>query len=238
MKEEKKEDEQKMETIIEVKETEDTGLNSNIKNEILDNWKKHIETIKLKLKKTKLTKEQEQQLILCIRFSYLSHPELISLTTDNIIGEYKDLILQGLSLRLKTYENTPENLCLINTQPRKYLREKIENNNINNNNNENNYQNNRYNNNNSEQYFSNQKLSYPQNQNIPFLRNENLNYFNNNLKTDSEITHSNFENPNLKFKNKETLNIDEIISNKKKLKLYKSTQNPIPPQDPKISIDY
>ena len=223
-----------MDTIIEVKETEDTGLNNNIKNEILENWKKHIKTLKSKLIKTPLTKEQEQQLIYCIRFSFLSHPELINLTTDNILGEYKDLILQGLSIRLKTYENTSENLCLINIQPRKYLKEKSE---INNNNQfEKNYQNNRYNNNNNNsEYFSNQ--NFPQNQNIPFLRNQNLNYFNNNLKTDTEITHSNFENPNIKT-NKETLNIDEIISNKKKQNIYKSTQNPIPPQDPKISFDY
>ena len=36
--------------------------------------------------------------------------------------DYKDLLLQGLSARLNTYENTDEQKPLINLTPRNYLR--------------------------------------------------------------------------------------------------------------------
>ena len=37
--------------------------------------------------------------------------------------DYKDLLLQGLSARLNSYENTNEPRSIINSTPRKYLRE-------------------------------------------------------------------------------------------------------------------
>ena len=85
-----------------------------------------MKDLKNSLKKVPLTKEQERELILCIRFSYLSHPQLVALDSDPIIGEHKDLLLQGLSIRLKTYEETPDNELLINLTPRKYLSAKPE----------------------------------------------------------------------------------------------------------------
>ena len=61
-------------------------------------------------------------LVLCIRFSYLSHADLIALTNEPIMENFKDLILQGLSARLDTYENTNEKKTIINLTPRHYLR--------------------------------------------------------------------------------------------------------------------
>lgn len=78
--------------------------------------------IRTKFKKKKLTKDEEKALVYCIRFSFLSHADLISLSNDPIMGDYKDLLLQGLSARLNTYENTDEQKPLINLTPRHYLR--------------------------------------------------------------------------------------------------------------------
>jgi hypothetical protein len=108
---------QKLNTINEVKETD-------LKQDLLKDWSNHIKELKNKLKKVNLTPEQERELILCIRFSFLSHQDLMTYTNDPIIGQYKELILQGLSIRLNTYEQTPENNLLICIKPRKYLNEK------------------------------------------------------------------------------------------------------------------
>ena len=54
------------------------------------------------------------------------------------MNNFKDLIMQGLSARLDTYENEEEKNMIINLKPRNYLtkKENINNNNINNNKNE------------------------------------------------------------------------------------------------------
>ena len=81
-----------------------------------------MEELEQNSKKKKLTKDEEKALVYCIRFSFLSHADLISLSNDPIMGDYKDLLLQGLSARLNTYENTDEQKPLINLTPRHYLR--------------------------------------------------------------------------------------------------------------------
>jgi hypothetical protein len=106
-----------------IQEEQPPKLNVN-KEDLLKNWSNHIQELKNKLKKVNLTSEQERELILCIRFSFLSHQDLMMYTNDPIIGQYKELILQGLSIRLNTYEQTPENNLLICIKPRKYLNEK------------------------------------------------------------------------------------------------------------------
>ena len=92
------------------------------KNDCYSEWHDHLEEIKKNSKKVRLTPEQEKALVLCIRFSYLSHTDLIALTNEPIMSDYKDLILQGLSARLNTYENTNEQNVLINLTGRHYLR--------------------------------------------------------------------------------------------------------------------
>ena len=118
--------------------------NNNNVDDPYNKWKKHLEELEKNSKKKRLTPEEEKMLILCIRFSYLSHADLIELTNEPIMENYKDLILQGLSARLDTYENTNDKKTIINLTPRHYLRgqqisinrKMINNNNINNNYNE------------------------------------------------------------------------------------------------------
>ena len=126
--------------------------NKNKEEDLYNNWKKHLNDLEKKIKKTKLTPEEEKMLVLCIRFSYLSHADLIALTNEPIMENFKDLILQGLSARLDTYENTNEKKTIINLEPRHYLRgQQVSNNNINNINNANQNILNKNNNNNNEE---------------------------------------------------------------------------------------
>ena len=90
----------------------------NPEDDPYNQWKKHLEEIEKNSQKKKLTKDEEKALIYCIRFSFLSHADLISLSNDPIMQDYKDLVLQGLSARLNTYENTDDQKHLINLIPR------------------------------------------------------------------------------------------------------------------------
>ena len=71
--------------------------------------------------KEPLKKSEEKDLILYIRFSLLSHQDLILISTDSFMNDYNDYVLQGISLRLNTYENFEENPILFNTKNRCYL---------------------------------------------------------------------------------------------------------------------
>ena len=84
-------------------------------------WKKHLEELKKNLVKKRLTPEEEKCLVSCIRFSFLTHADLISLNNEPIMNNFKDLIMQGLSARLDTYENAEDKNIEINLKPRKYL---------------------------------------------------------------------------------------------------------------------
>ena len=103
-------------------ETQENPPQKNDENDPYNLWKKHLEELEKKSKKKKLTKDEEKALVYCIRFSFLSHADLIALSNDPIMGDYKDLLLQGLSARLNSYENTDEQKPLINLTPRHYLR--------------------------------------------------------------------------------------------------------------------
>ena len=201
-----------------------------------------MNNLRYSLKKVPLTKEQERDLILCIRFSYLSHPELTKLINDPIIGEYKDLLLQALSIRLKSYENTQENDILINLNPRKYLSAN-QNNNINNNNNlEVPY-------NQTEMNINlNNRYGFEKNERNDFYNKEQQNDYNliNRYSNDLNINDSNrFKNiiPNTtrdyESRNQFISSTQNFIDNQRKdNNLYRSQNNPRPPQDPKISIDF
>ena len=118
--EEKNEEPKKMETVPEeAKESEATLPNRN-PTELFDSWKNHLTSIKAYLQKKSLTPEQERELILCIRFSFLSHSDLVGYTTNPIIGQHKDLLLEGLSVRLNTYESASQGPLQINLTPRKF----------------------------------------------------------------------------------------------------------------------
>ena len=159
---EEKKDENLVEKIKEIKE--------NNENDPYNIWKKHLEEIKKKLIKKRLTQEEERDLISCIRLSFLSHSDLMLLNNEPLMDNFKDLIMQGLSARLDTYENAEEKNMIINLKPRNYLtkKENINNNNINNNKNE--FENNINDNN---ENINQKKIIREENENI-----EKINKFN------------------------------------------------------------
>jgi len=138
--EKKKEDENKKEEGKEeenIKEEEKKKEEENIKeenenkeNNVNEKWNKYLNDFKDKVKKKRLTEEQEKDLILCIRFNYLSHSELVKLTNEAIMNEYKDLLLKALSMKLNYYEeeaSNDDNNKIFNTNPRNALNQKNEN---------------------------------------------------------------------------------------------------------------
>ena len=241
--------------------------NNNIQNEEnnkqnpYDNWKKHLDELKKNCEIKRLTPEEEKMLVLCIRFSYLSHADLIGLTNEPIMENYKDLILQGLSARLNTYENTEEKKIIINLTPRHYLRgQNISRNYINENKfknknyNEINNEDNNINNPNikSELDFQNRIQFNKFNDQRNFARSQPINNekdmnFNNYIKDENELPsyydennmNDEMNNSNSNYLGAEVLNIDEINSKKKKKAMIaKSSQGPFPPQDPRISQNF
>ena len=241
--------------------------NNNLQNEEnnkqnpYDNWKKHLDELKKNCEIKRLTPEEEKMLVLCIRFSYLSHADLIGLTNEPIMENYKDLILQGLSARLNTYENTEEKKIIINLTPRHYLRgQNISRNYINKNKfknknyNEINNEDNNINNPNikSELDFQNRIQFNKFNDQRNFARSQPINNekdmnINNHIKDETEFPsyydennmNNEMNNSNSNYLGAEVLNIDEINSKKKKKAMIaKSSQGPFPPQDPRISQNF
>ena len=177
--------------------------------------------------------------------------------------DYKDLVLQGLSARLNTYENTDDQKHLINLTPRHYLRGQQ----VSNINNQNMSNNNMYNNGDINQNYdqnqmiksvgnfgeqnryNNQYNKPPKNyaqtyQNRPPSNNDMNSNMNNNNFSESRSYYG--ENNN-KYNDYNTsnqmrtdiMNVDDMNSKKKKLGLMiKSSTSPYPPQDPRISEDF
>ena len=95
-----------------------------------EKWKKYLYELKDSTKRKKITKEQEKELIMCIRFAFLSHNELSKLTNEPIMNDFKDILLRALSLKLNSYEenqnNESNNNKIFNQNPRLCF-QKIEN---------------------------------------------------------------------------------------------------------------
>lgn len=53
-----------------------------------------------------------------IRYSYLKHEELLELTLNPVFDLAKNFIVEGLSVRLDTYENAGKKELHINIDPR------------------------------------------------------------------------------------------------------------------------
>ena len=261
--EEKKNDEEQPQNQENQENQEQNNNNENVQNQEnnnqppqnndnpedpYNNWKNHLLEMEKNSKKKRLTPEEEKTLVYCIRFSFLSHADLISLTNEPLMKDYKDLILQGLSARLNTYENTSDPNPLINLTPRCYLRgQQSSNQNKANLNNE-------YGNIN-QNYKKNQMLRSvgnlgDQNQfmrryNDPrnFAKSQNINNFNNNFSESpsyyEENNNINNMNNNSNFGRSDIVNIDDINNKKKKLAMMiKSSSTPYPPQDPRISEEF
>ena len=91
-------------------------------NDANEKWKKYLYELKDSIKRKKLSKEQEKELIMCIRFAYLPHNELVKLTNEPMMSDFKDILLQALSLKLNSYEenqnNEIETKNIFNSNPR------------------------------------------------------------------------------------------------------------------------
>ena len=91
-------------------------------NDANEKWKKYLYELKDSIKRKKLSKEQEKELIMCIRFAYIPHNELVKLTNEPMMSDFKDILLQALSLKLNSYEenqnNEIETKNIFNSNPR------------------------------------------------------------------------------------------------------------------------
>ena len=87
-----------------------------------EKWKKYLYELKDSIKRKKLSKEQEKELIMCRRFAYLPRNELVKLTNESMMNDFKDILLQALSLKLNSYEenqnNEIETKNIFNSNPR------------------------------------------------------------------------------------------------------------------------
>ena len=210
--EEKKEENE----ILEEKINEKNDIKENNENDPYNIWKKHIEELKQNSIKKRLSSEEEKNLVSCIRFSFLSHADLISLNNEPIMDNFKDLIMQGLSARLDTYENAKEKNIIINLKPRKYLKKKQEVNNPNIN-----YNNTNTNNTNIDnKYFNTQKKEIEEEnmnlnnqfnkfndpRNFAYSQQINTNKFNNYINEDNSMNKNNMRNINNNENNREEIN--------------------------------
>ena len=210
--EEKKEENE----IHEEKINEKNDIKENNENDPYNIWKKHIEELKQNSIKKRLSSEEEKNLVSCIRFSFLSHADLISLNNEPIMDNFKDLIMQGLSARLDTYENAKEKNIIINLKPRKYLKKKQEVNNPNIN-----YNNTNTNNTNIDnKYFNTQKKEIEEEnmnlnnqfnkfndpRNYAYSQQINTNKFNNYINEDNSTNKNNIRNINNNENNREEIN--------------------------------
>ena len=210
--EEKKEENE----IHEEKINEKNDIKENNENDPYNIWKKHIEELKQNSIKKRLSPEEEKNLVSCIRFSFLSHADLISLNNEPIMDNFKDLIMQGLSARLDTYENAKEKNIIINLKPRKYLKKKQEVNKQNNN-----YNNTNTNNTNIDnKYFNTQKKEIEEEnmnlnnqfnkfndpRNFAYSQQINTNKFNNYINEDNSTNKNNMRNINNNENNREEIN--------------------------------
>ena len=239
--EEKKEEEKKEEEPPQNQENqekndneEENKNNENVQNEENNNppknggedpynsWKNHLIEMEKKSQKHRLTPDQEKTLIYCIRFSFLSHADLINLTNEPLMKDYKDLILQGLSARLNSYENTSDTKSLINLNPRKYLR-KSKKSNMNSNYNDDDM---------NQNYYKSKMFNSVRNPNqyMP-MYNDDRNNMNGNF-------NNNFSETSYYDENNNNSNYDEDFRKKRLAMMRKTSSTPYPPQDPRISEEF
>lgn len=98
--------------------------NENNSQTYFDTLLLKVNLIEDKVKPKILTTIEEQQLIESIRFSKLSHKELVLLKDDEFFFQYKDYILDGMSIRLTPFEAV-DDLSIgykINRKDRKYIK--------------------------------------------------------------------------------------------------------------------
>jgi hypothetical protein len=66
-----------------------------------------------------LTDDQKKNLLLALRFKFISHDKLMKESKNPLLEKFKDILMEGLSAKLKNYEPSSQ-VFQINTNPRKY----------------------------------------------------------------------------------------------------------------------
>lgn len=66
----------------------------------------------------RLSRDKKRELFKTIRYSFLSHEDLINLTVNKTFESAKDYILEGLSVKLNSFENAIKSELKINCEPR------------------------------------------------------------------------------------------------------------------------
>lgn len=87
-------------------------------------WTNTLNNIKSKFTIKALNTQEKRSLIEAIRFSHMSHVEIIEASKNPVMIQHQDLILEALSARLENYENILDDnkLLKLNLKPRKYTR--------------------------------------------------------------------------------------------------------------------
>ena len=147
-----------------------------------------------------------------IRFSNLSHTELVRLTSESIMDDYKDLLLKTLSLKLNTYEEMENNEHKEIKMNQRYFSPHQ---NINENKNKFYYsQNNLSNDRNNIDFLNNKSVLYPKysnNQENPKLYTNNISneeneYFKGNNRNNYKYYNNNSRNFNKFYRNSNIIN--------------------------------
>eukprot|EP00347_Sterkiella_histriomuscorum_P004984 403358342 len=128
----KKKEEEKKKHDEEEKKQADEFAKLDELGKIQHKWKKKVNEVHVKalerLTVKRLTKAQKTDLFKTIRYSYLHHDELLSMTMNPTFDLAKNFIVEGLSVRLDTYESTNKKDLQINREPRVYYEVDNENN--------------------------------------------------------------------------------------------------------------
>ena len=70
-----------------------------------------------RMKLCALSDEQKKNMLLSLRYKYMSHPEILKATKLEIMAPFKDILLEALSVKLKSYEDV-QNEYTIKSDPR------------------------------------------------------------------------------------------------------------------------
>lgn len=72
----------------------------------------------------RLSKDQKKELFKTVRYGFMSHEDLLSLTANKTFEAAKDFIVEGLSVKLNKHENAKQEDHKINVQMRAHLQKK------------------------------------------------------------------------------------------------------------------
>ena len=80
--------------------------------------KQRNDELEAMLKIKPLSDVDKTRIFKAVRFSYMTHDELLKLSMNPDFALGKEMILQGLSCKLNNYEHSGSNELLINLRPR------------------------------------------------------------------------------------------------------------------------